>query len=268
MAQDRELEGKTALVTGASRGIGRQIATRLAQCGARVVVAARSGTRRPDNLGGLDETVQEIEAAGGSAVPFEVDLGDPASVVRMVAAVERELGGVDVLVNVAAKLDAAMYGTFEEMTVEEFRAEMELNVVAQFALMKAFCPGMKTRGGGRVINFTSRSAQHVEPGSSAQPGSGGTGVGYGASKAAVNRMSNALANEFHEHGIAVVALDPGSTTTENRLATAVQFGFSPEGTHGADLPARAAVYLATCPDPMSYTGKVLVSRELVGELAL
>jgi len=267
-ASDGKLNGKLALVTGASRGIGRRVAIRLAEHGARVAVAARSATKRDDNLGGLDDTVRMVEEAGSSAVPFEVDLSDPAAVVRLAEAVKAELGDIDVLANVAAKVDAPMYGSFDEMTVEEFRAEFELNVITHFALMKAFCPGMRKRGGGVVINYTSRSAQLQEAGKAAVPGKGGTGVGYGATKAAVNRMSNSLANELYPFKIAVVALDPGSTTTENRLQVADRFGFSPEGTHDADLPARAAAYLATCPDPMLYTGRIIVSRELVAEFGL
>lgn len=268
MTGGSELKGKNALVTGASRGIGRRLAIRLAERGARVAVAARSGTKRDDNLGGLDDTVRMIEEAGGAAVPFEVDLSNPAEVAGLADAVRAKLGAVDILANVAAKVDAPMYGDFDEMTVDEFRSEFELNVMTHFALMKAFCPGMKERGGGVVINFTSRAAQLQEAGKSPLPGKGGTGVGYGATKAAVNRMTNVLANELFPYKIAVVALDPGSTTTENRLQVADRYGFSPEGTHDADLPARAAAYLATCPDPMHYSGKVVVSRELVAEFGL
>jgi NAD(P)-dependent dehydrogenase (short-subunit alcohol dehydrogenase family) len=262
------LEGKVAVVTGASRGIGRRVAVRLAERGARVALAARSGTKRADNLGGLDDTVRMVEEAGSKAVPFEVDLSLPGAAERLVEDVRGKLGDVDILVNVAAKVDDPMYLPFDEMSLDEFRSEFELNLFAQFGLMKGFCPGMVKRGGGRVINFTSRAAQLQEAGSSAMPGKGGTGVGYGATKAAVNRMTNALANELRSRNIAVIALDPGSTTTENRLQVADRFGFTPEGTHDADLPGRAAAYLAGCPDPMLYTGRVIVSRELVAELGL
>ena len=268
MTDKRGLDGKVAVVTGGSRGIGRRVAVRLAERGARVAVAARSGSKRADNLGGLDDTVRMVEAAGSTAVPFEVDLSRPGDAERLVEEVRRALGDVDILVNVAAKVDDPMYLPFDEMTLEEFRAEFELNVFAQYALMKGFCPGMMNRGGGRVINFTSRSAQLQEAGKAPIPGKGGTGVGYGATKAAVNRMTNALANELRPRNIAVIALDPGSTTTENRLQVADRFGFSPEGTHDADLPGRAAAYLAACPDPMLYTGRIIVSRELVAEQGL
>ncbi len=268
MAPDRALEGKIAVVTGGSRGIGRRVAVRLAEKGARLAVAARSSTKRHDNLGGLDETVRLVEQAGAQAVPFEVDLSRIGEAERLIERIERELGAVDILVNVAAKVDDPMYLPFEGMTLEEFRSEFELNVFAQFALMKGFVPGMVQRGGGRVINFTSRSAQLQEAGKAPVPGHGGTGVAYGATKAAVNRMTNALANELRPKNIAVIALDPGSTTTENRLRVAGKFGFSPEGTHDADLPGRAAAYLAACADPMIYTGRIVVSRDLVSEQGL
>ena len=269
MAEAGVLAGRNALVTGASRGIGRRIAVRLAERGARVVVAARTATRGPDDLGGLDEAVEMIRAAGGSALAIGVELGDPASVAGLIERTHVELGPVDVLVNTAAKLDASMYLPFEAMSVDEFRAQYEVNVIAQFALMKAFVPDMRRRGGGRIVNFTSRAAQHLEAGNAPLPGGkGGTGPGYGSTKAAVNRLANHIANELWADGIGVFALDPGSTTTEVRLVVGERFGFSPEGTHDADLPARAAAHLASCEDPMRYTGRVIVARDLVAELGL
>ena len=263
MAEGRELVGRVAVVTGASRGIGRRVAVRLAERGAQVAVAARTTTKQPDNLGGLDETVRLVADAGGKAFPFDVDLSRIGAAEHLVDRVRRQLGEVDILVNVVARVDDPMYLPFEGMTVEEFRSQFELNLFAQYALMRGFRAGMVERGGGRVINFTSRSAQPRDAGTAPMPGRGGTGVAYDASKAAVNRMTNALANELRPQNIAVIALDPGSTTTENRLQVADRFGFSPEGTHDADLPARAAAYLAYCSDPMAYTGRVIVSRELV-----
>jgi len=268
MADSRELEGRIAVVTGASRGIGRRVAVRLAERGARVAIAARTATTRADNLGGLDATARLIAATGSVAIPLQVDLMQPGEAERLVHELNRQLGDVDILVNVAAKLDPLMYGTFDQMTPGEFRAEFELNLFAPFVLIKGLWAGMKRRGGGRVINFTSRAAQFQEAGKAKTPGKGGTGVGYTTTKAAVNRMTNAIANELLQDGIAVVALDPGSTTTENRLRIAERFGFSPEGTHDADLPARAAAYLAYCPEPMRYAGRVIVARDLVAELRL
>ena len=262
MSEGKELEGRLAIVAGASRGVGRRLAVRLAERGARVAVLARQSVKRPDNLGGLDETAALVAAAGSIAYPYAVDLADPAQVAQVGTALAADLGDADILCNVAARVDDPMYFPFDEMSVEEFRAQVELNLISYYALVKAAVPGMRRRGRGLVINFTSRAANHQEPGQAPVPGRGGSGIGYTASKAAVNRLTNHLANELFSDRIAVLALDPGSTTTENRLQVAARHGFAPEGTHDADLPARAATVIATSPDWMAYTGQVVWARDL------
>jgi NAD(P)-dependent dehydrogenase (short-subunit alcohol dehydrogenase family) len=266
MAGGMPLQNSVAVVTGASRGIGRAIAVGLAAQGARVAIVARTLRRGPQSLGGLAETAELAERVGGTAIPFVVDLLRASDVEAFVRDVRARMGPVDILANVAANIEAPMYQDFDALTVEEFRAQIELNLVAPYALMKAFCGDMRRGGGGRVINLTSGAASLREPGSAPLPGRGGSGVAYGASKAALNRMTNALANELRAFNIAVIALNPGSTTTEMRPMLAERFGFSAEGAYGTDVPARAVLHLATCQDPMRYTGSVLTCSELLASL--
>ncbi|MET8290590.1 SDR family oxidoreductase [Streptomyces sp. NPDC005132] len=183
------MSGLTALVTGATAGIGRAVALQLADEGAEIVVHGRDQGRGAD-------VVAEIEKAGGSARFVQADLGDPADVERLA----REAGDVDVLVN-----NAGVYKFLptSEMTTELFDLHMDLNTKAPYVLVRALAPGMAQRGRGSIVNISTLAATVPAK---------GAGM-YAASKAALEQLTSVWAAEFAERGIRVNAVAPGPTRT-------------------------------------------------------
>jgi NAD(P)-dependent dehydrogenase (short-subunit alcohol dehydrogenase family) len=185
-----DFTNKTALVTGATSGIGRAIALELARDGASVIVSGRDPSRGA-------ETVAAIEAEGGSARFIAADLGDLESV----ADLAEDAADADVLVNNA--------GTFAflptpDQDVASFEATFDTNVRGPFFLTAALAPKMAARGGGSIVNITTMAAEF---------GMAGAGV-YGASKAAIVALTRTWAAEFAAGNVRVNAVSPGPTTTE------------------------------------------------------
>lgn len=190
------LDGKVAIVTGASKGIGREIARQLAAEGVIVVAAARS----EDALGGL---VHGAERAGGRLVARAVDLRDSAQCTELVASTAREFAHVDILVNNAG---LAHWSPVESMTDEQWRETMDVNVDAVFYLCREAVKQMRRAGGGRIVNIASVAGRRGSPGMAA----------YGASKAAVINFSEGLAQEVKGSGITVSIVSPGTADTRFR----------------------------------------------------
>jgi len=190
MSSDAELAGKVALVTGGGRGIGRGIAIELTQAGARVAVSARTRAQ-------VEETAAET---GGIAI--EADVSKREDVERMVATTEAELGPIDVLVNNAGI--ALWEDKGWELEPEEWWHVLEVNVLGVYLGCRAVIPGMIERGRGRIVNVASGAAY--------LPGS--TSTAYSASKAAVHRFSETLANQLAPHGIPVFSISPGLVRTD------------------------------------------------------
>jgi 3-oxoacyl-[acyl-carrier protein] reductase len=184
-----ELQGQVALVTGGGRGIGRSIALELAGAGAGVAVAARSADE-------IRETAEEI---GGLAI--ECDVSNRESVERMVARAESELGPIDLLVaNAGISIDEPAAW---EVEPADWWHVFEVNVLGVYFCCRAVIPGMLARGRGRIVNVASGAAY--------LPGSRSTA--YSASKAAVHRFSETLANQLEPHGIPVFSISPGLVRT-------------------------------------------------------
>jgi len=250
-----------ALVTGASRGIGRAIARRLAADG--IAVAAVSRTLRAGDgalAGSLQETVEMVTADGGVAAAFAVDLGDPdldrATLVSRIRT--RFQLPVDVLVNNVAA--ARRYETlFVDMPREWFQDSVETNVWNSWDLMKAVIPGMREAGAGRIVNISSRQAgPRVGPPFAYHPLAGS--VLYGGTKAMLDRITTGAAMELYDDGIAVNALAPNrGVATEHAAAAVPGWPSEPE-----DTMAEAAALLATA-DPRAVTGRVAYSLPLLKE---
>ncbi|MER5410527.1 SDR family oxidoreductase [Streptomyces sp. NPDC002769] len=183
------MSGLTALVTGATAGIGRAVALQLAHEGAEIVVHGRDEDRGAD-------VVTEIEKAGGTARFVQADLSDPAEVERLA----REAGDVDVLVNNAG---VYKFRPTSEMTPELFDLHMDLNTKAPYVLVRALAPGMARRGRGSIVNISTLAVAVAAK---------GTGM-YAASKAALEQLTAVWAAEFAEQGIRVNAVAPGPTRT-------------------------------------------------------
>lgn len=193
------LDGKIALVTGGSRGIGRGIARRLAKDGA--LVAVHYGTRQD----AAEETVRDIEAAGGAAFMVKAELGTPGSVEALYEALDAALiertGGkeFDILVNNAA---FGPRGTIEDVTEDVFDKVMDVNVKAPFFLIQKALP--RLRSGGRIINISSGVTRIAFPDTTA----------YNLSKGALNTLTLTLAKHLGPRGITVNAIMPGIIDTD------------------------------------------------------
>jgi 3-oxoacyl-[acyl-carrier protein] reductase len=188
--------GQTALVTGASRGLGREIARRLAEMGASVGVNYVSHSAEAESL------VNEIRASGGQALAVQADVGEPSQVQLMTERVTAELGPVSLLVNNAGVL---FRGTLENIDQEDMQRMWRTNVDAVVHMTQAVVPGMKARRYGRIVNVSSIAAHGT-----ALPGA----TFYAASKAAVSTLTRRFALEFGREGITVNAVAPGFILTD------------------------------------------------------
>jgi NAD(P)-dependent dehydrogenase (short-subunit alcohol dehydrogenase family) len=254
MAEQSGLQGRVALITGASRGIGRAIACRLAAHGAAVVVTA--GVRSEQ---GLRETCTLIEQAGGRAAFIVADLADEQARAGLVQQAMAQLGPIDILVNNAATITA--YAPPGKIDLPARRGMFEVNFQAPVDLIQQALPGMRQRGWGRLLNITSETAS--------QPPIPYPGpakfvhalVLYGASKAALDRYTLGLAAELHGSGVLVNALAPYRIArSESAEAVARQAALAhPDWVEPVEMMAEAAYLLIAGP----LTGLVVKSREVL-----
>ncbi len=253
------LDGKVALVTGASRGIGVAIARRLAAEGAAVALVARTRERDPGArlAGSLGETAAAIAADGGRALPIVANLADPIDRARIVPAVEAALGPVDVLVHNAA---AAIYAPTATMPLRRRHTVFEVNVHAAIDLAQAVVPAMRARKRGWIVNLSSATSAN-------SPAAPPTMSVYGASKAALERLTIGLAAELQADGIAVNAVAPVAAvaTPGAEALVGALLREHPELVEPVEWLAEAVLALATC-DPARLTGRILFSGPFLDEL--
>ena len=200
MTQD--LTGKTAIVTGAARGLGREYSLRLAEAGAAVVAA---------DISDCAETVAAVDAAGGKAIALSLDVTDLTSCQATAERALAEFGSVDVLVNNAALYGGLTSGRFDTLDEDEWDAVMRVNVKGIWNCCKAAVPAMREKQAGSIINISSLAATYGLPFS----------LHYATSKAAVIGMTRSLARELGRDWIRVNAIAPSAVMTE---ATAEFFG--------------------------------------------
>ncbi|MCU0272155.1 MAG: SDR family oxidoreductase [Acidimicrobiales bacterium] len=213
---------RTAVVTGASRGIGRAVAIALAGAGYDVAITARTvhegqnvdgaeGVTTAPLPGSLESTASEIEALGRRAVQVPLDLLDRDALVPAAERVLAELGHVDVLVNNAIYVGPGNLTRFLDTPWEAVEDRLYANVTAQLAFTRPILASMVGRGAGTVIGVTSGAGWSRPP---APPGEGGWGIAYGASKAAFTRFAVHFAVEYGDRGIRAFSLQPGMVVTE------------------------------------------------------
>jgi citronellol/citronellal dehydrogenase len=253
----RSCAGRVALVTGASKGgCGTAIALRLAAEGARVAITARS-------TAGLERTRSAIEARGGEVLLLACDLADPQQRESLVGQVEARLGGIDILVNNAA---AGGYKPFAEWTLAELEAMQQVNVWAPWRLAQQTLPGMRERGQGWILNLTSSVAELPAGPPFARTPPAQAGSAYGASKAALNRMTIALAAETEGAGIAVNALTPQAAVLTPELSRLRDSGhMDADFFEPLETLVEAAMALCTTHNAGLH-GRVAYSLELLLEL--
>jgi citronellol/citronellal dehydrogenase len=262
-----ELDGKVAIVTGASRGIGEQIARRFAAAGAAVAVTARTVEEGSSTLAGsLNETVAEILAEGGAAFAVGADLRRPDERERLVATVVNQLGPVDILVNNAAVTYFEPVAGFPAKRMDLMFA---VQVEAPLHLAQLVLPSMRERRTGWILNISSRAALHP----TLPPNRRFGGTVYGMCKAALERFTTGLAAEVYEDGIAVNALSPNRVVpTAGTLFHGLTTEDSPDA-EPASVMAEAALALCVRP-PMQpdgtpgLTGRITYSQDLLAELGI
>jgi 3-oxoacyl-[acyl-carrier protein] reductase len=189
-----DLTGQTALVTGASRGIGKAVALRLAACGASIAAVART-------LGGLESTLAAIRDAGGTAEGYAANVAEPADVARVVEEVENRFGKIHVLVNNAGVTRDGLVLRMEDSAWDDV---IDTNLKGTFLFCRAVGAVMMRGRYGRIINVSSISGLMGNPGQ----------ANYSASKAGVNGLTRTIARELASRNITVNAVAPGFITTD------------------------------------------------------
>ena len=259
-----KLDGKVVVVTGASRGIGAEIARLFAAEGGRVICAARTLREGEHQLAGsLETTVAAIREAGGEARAVTVNIAEPAECEKLVSAAAESYGPLDVLVNNAA---LTYYLPVKDFPLNRWLRSWAVNFHAPFILSQLALAAMIPRGSGAIVNISSGAA--IGPGRGpyrdAAAGARG-GTCYGAEKAALERFTQGLAAEVYPYGISVTCVSPSQIvptpgTVYHRLVKSID---DPRG-EPPELMAKAALLLAT--EPLDrVTGRVTYSQQILKE---
>lgn len=260
---DRPLDGRVALVTGASKNIGKGIAEYVGASGAVTYLTARTLTDTTDSLGSLSRTAAAIEAAGGVAIPMAVDHRDDQQVEAVFERIKDERGRLDLVVNVASPAFTSMVGVdFWQLPFDTITSCLDIGPRSDFVTSALAARIMVPQGSGLIVNISSHGAiQHL------------LAVPYGVGKAAIDKLTQDTAMELEAHQVAVVSLWPGLVLTEGLLLFSTELPNGNRELAGLDLsfgetPAfngKAVVALATDPQIMKRTGGSYWTAELARE---
>jgi NAD(P)-dependent dehydrogenase (short-subunit alcohol dehydrogenase family) len=257
------LDGKVAIVTGASRGIGEYVARELARGGAAVVIAARTTEVKDRRLPGTIYSVADaIKSEGGRAEGVYLDMRDPESIAAGVAKTVELFGRLDIVVNNAAIL---VPGTIETIQPRHIDLIWQVDLRGPILLMREAIPHLRAAGGGHIINVSSRAG--VFPGPGPYPQARRGGAFYGMIKAGLERLSQGLAMELQDDGISVNVLSPqGRIKTPGNIFAQndpenPDLDFEP-----ADAMAKGARWI--CEQPPTFTGHILFDEDLCREKGL
>ncbi len=252
-------DAKVALVTGASRGLGKAIAQRLAAEGATVGITARTMDPDPKYHGSLQQTREEITAAGGSAVAIQADLSKPEDRERLFNDLVEKAGAPDILVNNAA---VTFLRPLDEFPDRRARLMIEMHLLAPMHLTQLAIPAMRERGYGWVLNITSVGGDLPDgPPFDEFDRAAGFGV-YGTVKAALNRLTKSFAAELFNDGIAVNAAAPSKpVATEGAGA----LDLAKADTEDIELITQTALTLVTA-DPKTMTGRIAHTQAFLREI--
>lgn len=270
-----ELEGKVAIVTGASRGIGAAIAQELGRAGAAVAVFARSTEHSPSKTfsGTIDEVAADVRSQGVEAIAVHGDVSREEDVAAAYEETMGHFGRCDIVVNNAA---VSYLAPLLDMSVKRWDLVMGVNIRGPMMMAKAFLPQMIKRGGGHIVNITSADGRlDLETVERLAESIGSTGgsfgadgldlskskLAYGTSKAALNRFTVGLAHETSGTGVAVNALEVHAVTQAVRLSL-------PDADHSnnelPEAPGQLVAWIAQ--QPASFTGRILSQPDLLSQL--
>jgi len=236
-----QLSGKVAIVTGASRGIGKAIAIELARAGAAVTIAAR--TVKPGQSpspGTIYATVDEIQKLGGKAIAVKCDVTQETDIEEMVKQANQQLGPIDILVNNAGITTTE---SFLKLPIEKWDLVIGVNLRGTFLCTKAVLPQMVSRKSGHIINMSSILAHRIQ-----------YSIPYGVTKAAIERFTLGLAKEMRKFNVAVNALRPDFTVTE--AVTTYMPDIDTSGWQRPEMWGKYTILIATN-DAQSLTGRIL-----------
>lgn len=247
-----KLDGKVAIVTGASRGIGKAVAIGFAREGARVAVAARTVEQLKSGLPGtILQTADEIKASGGEALPIKTNVLIEDEVQAMVQRVLDEWGKIDILVNNAG---VAAPGKFVDTTTKRWNLIIGVNLLGTFLCTKAVLPTMIKQKGGSIINTSSQAASsRVET---------VTGIAYDTAKAAIEQFTYRLAAELGEYNIAVNCYLPAMAVASEGVLFNLPLSSDRSRLVGPENMVKAAIFLAQ-QDAIGVTGCVATDEELI-----
>lgn len=241
-----QLQGKVALISGASRGIGRALAVGFAREGASLMLGARTVRSAPDGAeGSLEEVVADIKNAGGQAVAARLDVSRSEDVRHFVGEALKHFGQIDILMNNAGTIRR---GDLLALDPRDWDEVFQVNVKGPFLLAQSVLQHMLERGRGSIVNITTLMSRLVMPGDFI----------YGPSKAALDRFSQNLAETVRKHGVAVNGLNPGLIASAMTLAGSLDRKGQPP--KPADSVVAPALWLAR-QTASSFTGKIVDAYE-------
>ncbi len=262
-SSEKRLSGSVALVTGATRGIGKGIAIELAVAGATVYFTGRSTKEDPERPGSLGATAAEIEQAGGKAVPIRCDHHVDEEVAAVFETIQRDEGRLDLLVNNATAEMGSMVGQrFWQLPIALWDDLIGVGLRSHYVASLHAAPMMIAQGEGLIVNVSSHGSREYL-----------MGVIYGVGKAGVEKLTSDMSKELREHNVAVISIWPGLVVGENRLVAAERqddgrltlFGLDLTHAETPAFPGRGVVALATDAERMGRTGQAFWGVELAEE---
>jgi NAD(P)-dependent dehydrogenase (short-subunit alcohol dehydrogenase family) len=263
MKQSGPLSGQVALVTGASRGIGKGIAIELGAAGASVYVTGRSTREDPTRPGTVAATAEEIRAAGGRAVPLACDHHDDARVSEVFEQIRKEAGRLDLLVNNATAEMSGMIGKpFWDIPFELWNDVIGVGLRSHYVASALAARMMVPQRSGLIVNVSSHGSREYL-----------MGVIYGVGKAGLEKLTADTAKELRPYNVAVISIWPGMVKSQNRLVNAEQlpdgrvmlFGLDLRHAETPAFPGRGVVALAADPKRMERSGRAFWVAQLARE---
>lgn len=273
---------KVAIVTGASRGIGKATAVALAKCGYNIVAAARTlETNESQEMsesvdasnvqivpsGSLRNTIEQVQETGQSGLAVRCDLMNQADMDMLIDTTLAEFGSIDVFVNNARYVGPGFKDRFLNTPYEVFEDSVRVNTLAPLYLLTKIVPLMVEQDGGLILHISSLEGVMESAKIPTGHWTGRTGLSYGVSKAAFNRIAPGLAKELREHNISIVNIEPGDVDVERK---AVQRGedYDPTNHDSPLAAARTCAHIATSQHPMYYSGLTVFAPEFAVEHGL